>query len=480
MQSAFMQHPFVATGFVRSRILSFTTLLLALAATASAAEPRYTIVSVGPMPPYASRTQGNAINSRGQVVGNASEPGFPRVAGFLWTRGATNGIPGNRQMRDLGNLAGGDYFFNTSAWGINTRGQVVGETDFDWWGWHVSHAFLWDNGTMQDLGTLPGGNWSVARDINDYGKITGYAATDSSGTLDGHPHAFVYDIATRQMRDLGIDNSLAASINNKSQVAGSFFPPDGSEHAFYWDPTTGMHDIHSFVRCGGTTTEAFDINDNTQIVGYCTDANRVAHAFFYDARTGRVLRLDWPEAKAASVNNLGKVVGTFRDSLLVDHAFVWDSTTGQAYDLNKVVMTNDSWELFYPWGINDAGQITGAGSHVAPEDGLHHGRGFVLTPNTTTASLQSLSITPTSVPGSSRATGTVTLTKAAPAGGALVSLNNPIWTLTSTPDTVLVPSGATSASFPVEIGPVWYPATAEVEAIYFGIKRSVTLSISPR
>jgi hypothetical protein len=118
-------------------------------------------------------------------------------------------------------------------------------------------------------------------------------------------------------------------------------------------------------------------------------------------------------------------VGTFRHSLLVDHGFVWDSSTGQAYDLNNVVMSNDTWELFYPWGINDAGQITGAGSHVDPEDDLYRGRGFVLTPDTTTPSLQSLSITPTSVSGSSTATGIVMLTKAAPTGGALSQFKQP-------------------------------------------------------
>ena len=32
----------------------------------------------------------------------------------------------------------------------------------------------------------------------------------------------------------------------------------------------------------------------------------------------------------------------------------------------------------------------------------------------------------------------------------------------------------------VEISPVWYPAPAEVEAIYVGIKRSVTLNILPQ
>src|SRR5678816_2298644 len=127
MKSASSQEYFAVVGTARSRMVCLTTLLLALGATASATEPRYRIVSVGPKPPYASQTQGNAINSSGQVVGNAAEPGWPGRSGFLWTRGATNGIPENPQMRDLGNLAGGDPFFNTMAWGINAVGQVVGE-----------------------------------------------------------------------------------------------------------------------------------------------------------------------------------------------------------------------------------------------------------------------------------------------------------------------------------------------------------------
>src|SRR5204863_9151111 len=143
--------------FAGWRVVSITDALFAAAATATAVEPRYTVFSVGPMPPYASHTNAIAVNSRGQVVGSGWELGFPRFGAYIWTRGASDGIPENPQMKDLGNLAGGDYFFSAQAWGINTRAQVVGEADVDWWGWKVSHAFLWENGVMRDLGTLPGG-----------------------------------------------------------------------------------------------------------------------------------------------------------------------------------------------------------------------------------------------------------------------------------------------------------------------------------
>jgi probable HAF family extracellular repeat protein len=70
--------------------------------------------------------------------------------------GATQGLPHHRTgtasqqyvVTDIGTL-GGDY---TQARAINAAGQVVG------WSFPTGsvfyHAFLWSNGSMQDIGSL--------------------------------------------------------------------------------------------------------------------------------------------------------------------------------------------------------------------------------------------------------------------------------------------------------------------------------------
>ena len=56
-------------------------------------------------------------------------------------------------MTDLGTLRR----LGSSANGINASGQVVGDADTSS---GDNHAFLYSNGTMTDLGTLPGGSES--------------------------------------------------------------------------------------------------------------------------------------------------------------------------------------------------------------------------------------------------------------------------------------------------------------------------------
>ena len=58
-------------------------------------------------------------------------------------------------MADLGTLGGLESF----AYRINDSGQVVGVADTSS---GVEHAFLYSNGTMNDLGMLPGGSRSIA------------------------------------------------------------------------------------------------------------------------------------------------------------------------------------------------------------------------------------------------------------------------------------------------------------------------------
>jgi probable HAF family extracellular repeat protein len=75
-------------------------------------------------------------------------------------------------MTDLGTLGG----LNSSATGINSRGQVVGVSDIPG---NQHRAFLW-SGSMTDLGTLPGGFRSEAAAINASGEVVGYSE-DASG-----------------------------------------------------------------------------------------------------------------------------------------------------------------------------------------------------------------------------------------------------------------------------------------------------------
>ncbi len=94
------------------------------------------------------------------------------------------------------------------------------------------------------------------------------------------------------------------------------------------------------------------------------------------------------------------------------------------------------------------------------------------------ASLASVSVGPISVVGGGGATGTVTLTTAAPASGASVSLssNSPA---AGVPSSVTVTAGSTSATFAVTTSAVTTSTPATVSAAYAGITRTATLTVNP-
>jgi probable HAF family extracellular repeat protein len=116
-----------------------------------------------------SNSYGSAINNLGQVTGYSQT-----IDGM--THAFVTTVEG--QMIDLGTLDGSQSI----GLSINTAGQVVGYSG--------SHAFVTENGLMQDLNTLLAANslgWELteAKGINDIGQITG------SGIINGATHAYL-------------------------------------------------------------------------------------------------------------------------------------------------------------------------------------------------------------------------------------------------------------------------------------------------
>src|SRR5205823_1815721 len=113
---------------------------------------------------------------------------------FLWQNGV---------MTDLG--AFGQV--NSEAEAINDAGQVVGSFFSEAISGPpaMQRAFLYADGKMTDLGTLPGYDRSYAHDINNAGQVVGlsYTLRSGSGALTVDSRAFLYSGGT--MTDL---NSL--------------------------------------------------------------------------------------------------------------------------------------------------------------------------------------------------------------------------------------------------------------------------------
>lgn len=95
-----------------------------------------------------------------------------------------------------------------------------------------------------------------------------------------------------------------------------------------------------------------------------------------------------------------------------------------------------------------------------------------------TATLNAVSANPSTVNGGQSSTGTVTLSAVAPAGGASVSLASAS-SVFSVPSSVLVPQGATSASFIITTEKTPVTASGTLSAGYAGATRTTVFTVNP-
>jgi uncharacterized repeat protein (TIGR03803 family) len=104
---------------------------------------------------------------------------------------------------------------------------------------------------------------------------------------------------------------------------------------------------------------------------------------------------------------------------------------------------------------------------------------LTVNPGSSSVTLSSLTLNPTSVTGGSNSTGTVTLTGAAPSGGASVTLTSSNTSVATVPSSVTVPASNTTAAFTVSTSGVSSNTNVTITGNYGGTQRSATLTVTP-
>ncbi len=336
------------------------------------------------------------INRDGLIIGISENggvdpmTGFPEITSVLWKNG---------EIVNLGTLGGTQSFALT----VNDRGQVVGgalnttpdafassfdSLAFGFPGTTEMHAFLWEKGLMQDLGTL-GGPDSEAFFVNERGQVTGISYTGSAANpVTSFPTEDPFLWESGRMLDLG---SLGGTfgypthLNHRGQVAGtSNLTGDQTHHPFLWTAPGPMQDLGTL---GGNSAVAFWANEEGEVVGCsdlpgpgrlqmtgCTDVagspTQRHHGFLW--RRGVMTDLGTlygdPCSIATAINSRGQIVGASTNCTEHLHGFLWEND-GPAIDLNSLVRTDSGLTIIEGDFINARGEVAGKG--LLPNGDIH-------------------------------------------------------------------------------------------------------------
>ncbi|HEY0018185.1 MAG TPA: hypothetical protein VGC13_17860, partial [Longimicrobium sp.] len=166
---------------------------------------------------------GRAINDAGLATGWTEGGVYSGRAVYRWSRAGTSWGPGGgNAINDAGDAVGGAVLWtaqnatiplgtlpgqwNTDAVRINNARQVTGTSG--------PRGFFWQNGSMQDLGTL-GGTGTEPADMNEAGQVVGQS--DLAGNAAFHAFLWTPGGGMVDLGTLGGASSRANAINAHGQ-----------------------------------------------------------------------------------------------------------------------------------------------------------------------------------------------------------------------------------------------------------------------
>ena len=255
---------------------------------------------------------------------------------------------------------------------------------------------------------------------------------------------------------------VALSSNNAAAtVPFNVTVPAGAASATFPITTSGVStrtDVNISAGYGTSLFTTFVINP----AGTGTPAAPTLLSPANGSTPAQPVTLDWSDVTGAASYILQvDDANTFSTPLVVNQ-----TTTASQFTAGSLANRQHWWRVR---AVSSSGTM-GAWSAV---------RSFTPQTAPAAASLSTLTVAPSSVVGGNAATGTVTLTSAAPSGGFVVTLASSNTAIATVPASVTVPQGATSATFGTSTAAVSATTPVTITASANSVTRTATLNVTP-
>jgi probable HAF family extracellular repeat protein len=320
-------------------------LAVMLASQGVLAQPSYSIAEL-PAPAAGSNTPKALLDDGRILVVNSDASGNTRS--YLWQNGSYTNLG---VYQSLGRCEGG---------AVNSAGRVAGSS------WSTSgfpaRAWTWLAGVFTAVPTL-GGSYANAYDINEGGRVTGWADAPSPASF----FAYLFDGTTMLNLGelLGTLSTTGYAVNDAGwvAVAGTSLLNALSRAAVAW-AGGGMHDAGSL---GGLASFVIDINasghmcGNSQ-TGESTSTKYLTHGFIWrdNVMTDIPPLLGRETFGLLDINDLDVAVGNAWTASNVSTAVV--VLSDQPWDLNALIPAGSGWVLSQAWCVGNNGQVLGLGT----------------------------------------------------------------------------------------------------------------------